>query len=273
MCEYNCTSNQTCCRLRNLPMQDTCLTFRTATPRGRAVFASRELERGERLLLERPLLSMPLPESREGILSCERCCRPLGTLSAQACHLLRRAALPVPLPIDEEDDFLADDVPCAAGCGARFCSASCAALMAPSHRHLCRGGRAAKAIRAFEAHATSTYETFLFGARIVADVLARADQERAGCSCGQAAAEEPPCDACCAAARAPYDAFCRAAWWEISDEGVEKTGAERKAAREAAARSRLLLLACLDHTARASAERWLSLDVWGGMLGASRRRT
>lgn len=236
------------------------IAFRDGTSRGRAVFAARDLLPGDRLLVEAPLISMPIPESRTAILACERCCQPTGTISSQLQHLCQKRQLPT-LPI--EDDSLAGDEPCRRHCGARFCGVACEAAAAPSHDFLCGGRSAAadSAMRRFEENALGSHEVFLFGARVVADILARA--KAAGTACAVAAAA--------------YDPLCRVPWWDISDDGVAKTKSERLCVRREADVSRSLLLDALlvdASAAKAKAVReWLSLEEWGGLLGAARRNS
>lgn len=154
------------------------LRYADAPGKGRAVFAACDVSRGSTMLTEAPLLSMALPESRGALLACERCCRAVGTVTAQLRHLTGMQRIPE-LPIDTEDDHLADSVPCRHGCGVWYCSATCEALHAPAHRYLCRGcsPAAAMALDKFEEHALATYECFLFGARLVADLLARGAEQ------------------------------------------------------------------------------------------------
>ena len=226
------------------------LRFTTFPNRGRAVVAARDIAPGTPLIDEEPLISMPLPESREDVAACERCCRPLGTVDTQFSHLVTDLP-PLPsLPMDEDDATFADDVRCPHGrCGARFCSADCLKKHAASHGYLC-GGRstaAAKALERFEAHARATHETFMFGAKLVADAMARGGQQA-------------------------YDDLCRIQWWEISDEGVSKSANDVKRAREDANCSRKLLLTLLSAAGAKPAQvEWLTLDAWGGLLGAARR--
>ena len=221
------------------------VNFTLTAARGRAVVAARNLQSGERLLVEAPMVSMAIPESRSAIVSCELCCRAVGSLTTQLCHLTQLETLPS-LPV--EDDVLAGDVPCRLGCSARYCCSECEEHAASGHRFLCpaRSSSAKQAVEAFEQHALQTYETFLFGARIVADVLADDDDG------------------------ARYGLLCRAPWWDISDDGVIKSKSERAHARREAERSRVLLLQVLGDEG-ADAISWLTIDYWGGLLGAARR--
>lgn len=230
-----------------MPRNASPLEFRVIAAKGRAVFAARDITAGEHLIVERPLLAMALPESRESIVACEKCCRPVGTIALQLCHLTtceHRSIESVPLV----DDELAGNVPCRHGCAARFCSTDCEDESAPAHALLCSANRnapAKAALARFEKHAFSTHETFLFGARMVASAHVKGT--------------------------ADLDQFCCAPWWEISEEGMVKTPREVHEARDVADESRRLLLAALPPASSAKVKAWLSLEVWGGMLGAARR--
>lgn len=65
--------------------------------------------------------------------------------------------------------------------------------------------------------------------------------------------------------------LCRIPWWELSDEGVAKSAVEVREARAEAATSRELLLEVLASSSARDAARWLTLEAWGGLLGAARR--
>jgi len=255
------------------------LEFRTTSSRGRAVFAAQNIPAGTHLLVEEPLVSMPLPESKAAVIACERCCKPIGTITLQAQHLVSTDVSA--LPLYDEDDYLCGDVQCRNCCGARFCSAECEAALAPAHCYLCKGqGKAMAAkIDRFEAHAMEHEELFLFGARFVASALASG-----------------------ANSLEPFAALCRVPFWELDDEGVAKTNAEKREVKEACDESRKYLLALLAQGAEASeagprgggkstgdkaaggkatacgkkkavadSATWLSLEAWGGLLGAIRR--
>ena len=69
-----------------------------------------------------------------------------------------------------------------------------------------------------------------------------------------------------------HDDLCRILWWKISDEGMHKTARDEAQARRDADASRKLLLALLAATGSKPADvAWLTLDAWGGLLGAARR--
>lgn len=246
------------------------LDFREDTARGRAVFASRAISAGEHLITEAPLLAMQLPEAQDAVRACFHCCRPTGTASAQLAHVLS-SMRPIELPLDEEDDKLSEEIPCRHGCGVLFCSSSCEEAASEAHALLCkkrRGRRASDAVCEFESHALSTFEPFLFGARVVCEILARIAKSRHACAvCRDAAA----CSACVLHGVERFAQLCRAPWWDISDEGVAKGARSRREAREAAAESRRLLLAALGTEVANTLAQWLTLEEWGGLLGAARR--
>ena len=232
------------------------LEFRETTARGRAVFAACDISAGTHLLVEEPRICMPLPESRAAVVACDGCCKPVGTISLQAQHLAGSKTAAPELPLYEEDDYLSANVPCRnKSCSTRFCSAACEERLWPAHRFLCRGRckAANDAIEKFEAHALETEELFLFGARFVAHAL--------GAGAGSLS---------------PFAALCRAPYWDLSDEGVVKTSAEKREVKEACEEARRLLLKALvagGNDAGAVAGEFLTLEAWGGILGASRRNS
>ncbi|KAL1529564.1 hypothetical protein AB1Y20_000508 [Prymnesium parvum] len=81
-----------------------------------------------------------------------------------------------------------------------------------------------------------------------------------------------PCAACVQRASAPFSAFCRGLWWEISCVGAEEES--REALKSSAARALRLLLALLRAAGVAPAPlAWLRLDVWGELLGLARQNS
>ena len=202
------------------------------------------------MLTDKPYVSMPLPESRDAVVACENCCKPLGTMAMQATHLSGGPEVELPLA-DEEEATLADDVPCKCDCGARYCCQACSNMAAPAHALLCSGRSkaAADALIKFESHAMETEELFLFAARFVACAIAAGSQ-----------------------GLELFASLCRVPFWELSDEGIEKTREEKREVREECDTSRKLLLAVLaapPHKVNASA--WLTPEAYAGLLGAIRR--
>ena len=202
------------------------LEFREGTVHGRAVFATRDIDVSERLLVESPIVSMALPESREALLACERCCRPVGSLGQQIQHLTKRKHLPAPMLVD---DILAETIPCRRGCHVRFCSTVCANAEEHAHALLCSRAPAVdgehfqsgQSLARFEEHAHNSNEVFLFGARIVAAIHAGAVRAAQTCSSRcRSHPELPPCTSCVAKARMPFDELCYIPFWDISDDGV-----------------------------------------------------
>ena len=279
----------------------------------RAVFAARPVAAGELLLTEQPFASMQLPDNAAHVRTCGSCLRACGTISRQLQHAARLASLPT-LPLAEaEDDLICAEVGCRSGCSAVFCSKSCEAEAADGfHAYLCGGSKTngkpdgkpgskpggkpggkrsgiggvkrSAAWAAFEEHAFSEGENFLFAARLVARVLARANalHRREGHK-GAASA----CAECTAEARRPLAPFCRGAWWEIAapPEGLAEAGflpeamramellRYRQELREAAAESHRLLLALLRCDAAPPELGWLDLGEWGGILGLARQNS
>ena len=226
----------------------------TSNARGRAVIAANDIPAHSHLIVERPLLSMGLPESNDQLLSCVRCCRPRGTVTGQIKHLTGLKKLPE-LPLDEEDNILAGNVP--GDGGVFYCSEACKEQHSQAHAFLCgHSASAAAALSKFEDHALSTHEYFLFGARLIADVLARRKDSLS------TSTSNP---------EGPYAALCRAPWWEISDEGVPKSAKAQQQVKREAATSLNLLKKLLKITSPKTDLEWLTLDAWGGLLGASRR--
>lgn len=247
------------------------LNFTTLPGRGRAVTAARQISPDEQLLCERPVASMQLPDNAELVKVCRNCLRPLGTVSGQLQHAAGlRTAPELPLA-DDEDDVICEEVRCRHGSSATFCSKACESeANAGFHRYFCatRGPRLA-ALKAFERHAMEEGENFLFGARLVSEVLARADALHR---------KRPRSDvaSCTAEARKVLAPFCRGLWWEIAEPPEGLTSAEvagfrkemRHAASESLALLRKLLVECGEPTSRLS---WLDLKEWGGMLGVARQ--
>lgn len=229
------------------------LDFRTTPAKGRSVFAKVDIPAGTHLLTEKPYVSMPLPESRAAVVACESCCKPLGTLGMQAAHLCGESCdVEYNLPLADEDEAtLAGNFPCKSTCGARYCSTSCRDMHKTAHTLLCRGTSkaAAAAIKRFESHAMETEELFLFAGRFVAHAIASG-----------------------AKSLSPFAALCRVPFWQLSDEGIEKSHDEQKEVRDECDTSRKLLLAALlAAPSKADASSWLTLDAYGGLLGAIRR--
>ena len=247
------------------------LNFTTLPGRGRAVTAARQISPGEQLLCERPVASMQLPDNADEVRVCRNCLRPLGTISGQLQHAAGlRTAPELPLA-DDEDDEICEEVRCRNGSAATFCSKACeSAANVGFHRYFCatRGPKLA-ALKAFEQHAMEEGENFLFGARLVTEMLARADalhRKRPG-------RDEASCTA---EAREVLAPFCRGLWWEIAEPPPDLTPTEVKSfrteMRDAASESldllRKLLFECGEPASRL---RWLDLNEWGGMLGLARQ--
>lgn len=247
------------------------LNHTTLPGRGRAVLAARHVSAGEQLLCERPIASMQVPDNAEVVKVCRNCLRPLGTISGQLQHAAGlRKAPELPLA-DEEDDLICEEIHCRHGSRATFCSKACeSAANLGFNKYFCatRGPKRA-ALKAFEQHAMEEGENFLFGARLVSEVLARADalqRKRPGSDVAS----------CTTEARKVLAPFCRGPWWEIAETPPGLTPAEatsfhkemRDAASESLALLQKLLVECGEPASRL---RWLDLKEWGGMLGLARQ--
>lgn len=228
--------------------------------KGRALHASVERQKGERLLEEAPIVAMQLPYSALEVVACSCCLRPIGTVEAQLKHLTSAASHPnlPPLPLaDEEDGFIAPMIPCARGCGARFCSALCAGLAETNgHKFLCaaasnRSDHGA-ALRRFIEYATAEWDGFFFfGAQVresllqhsynycndvailLLQIVCRILQDVADLlptdQCPASCAPDTPCRDCSERAKRTFASFCSGVWWEISagDQACAHTAATR----------------------------------------------
>lgn len=262
------------------------LDLRHTPSRGRALHATRALERGTLLVTEEPLASMQLPGNAEAVVSCMHCLRLVGSLETQLQHATRhvptRRKWSLGDALDGDDDgVIAADTPCTGGCGARFCSQACqAAAAAGGHELLCAppSGKSAHALAVahFREHALAEYSGFyLFGATLVCLILAALRSRVAKCS--SCFSGGLPCQVCLSAARAPLAPFCRSVWWDIAHVGGD-TAAEsaryRKAIRASALESLRRLRAALEaQGVEARHVQWLTADEWGQLLGLARQNS
>eukprot|EP00908_Phaeocystis_cordata_P013265 Transcript_24309.p1 GENE.Transcript_24309~~Transcript_24309.p1 ORF type:complete len:402 (-),score=133.37 Transcript_24309:29-1234(-) len=248
-------------------MTTAALEFTTLPGRNRSVLAARPIAAGELLLSERPIASMQLPDNQKALRTCGTCLRACGTISRQLQHATQCSTTPQLPFASAEDDLICHEVACRNKCGVIFCSASCKEAGAGAHAYLCATGRRQRALQRFEAHALAEGENFLFGARLVAEVLARADALH--CASGQ------PRAACTTKARKVLAPFCRGVWWEISDPPDDLSPLEaasyQREVKEAAAESLRLLRALLGASAPPPDLGWLTLAEWGGILGLARQ--
>ena len=81
------------------------LAFRHAT-HGRSVFATQSQRRGRLLLTEQPFVAMP---TEPGLLVCDTCLAPVGSIGGQVQHVLGWSSRPV-LPLSDEDAVLSDEL-------------------------------------------------------------------------------------------------------------------------------------------------------------------
>ena len=172
--------------------------------RGRGLFAARAFSRGESLFSEAPLASLQHSRNAALVRACAQCMRVIGSLEdaagalaraapsrelaalvseAEAAALAREAAaawgagaLPAGALLPPAESTLAPVVPCAARCGAEYCSKGCRAEAARSHHALLcaaprAGGGEVNAAALFERQALATNEIFILAGRAVARVL------------------------------------------------------------------------------------------------------
>ena len=128
------------------------VTVRELPGRGRCLLASRDIDKGETILTEAPLVVARMPDcGASGRLACERC---LAFLGPSDLHASVHAAH---TPLSDAESWCVTDqriVPC--GCGALYCCRRCAdADTACGHSLLCEdggGGEASTALRAWRKH-------------------------------------------------------------------------------------------------------------------------
>ncbi|KAJ3014515.1 hypothetical protein HKX48_005110 [Thoreauomyces humboldtii] len=138
--------------------------------RGKALVADRDVEEGEVLLVDVPLLSMRDFQSEELILLCDNCYAPIGSAADQARHILRRD-----LTTPEEALFektrkdegsvgirLKDAIPCPECTKTLYCSPRCLQRGRDTHLH------ASPLLDELLSHASQTNEVFLLVLRFYA---------------------------------------------------------------------------------------------------------
>ena len=182
---------------------------------GKGLVAARAFAKGERVLVEHPLVGMQHESNRADARVCGACFRYVGSVGAQiarrllapamrdavAAHgvdaswlrrLLRgEAALPEVAGFDARSlpaivTSPGDDGDASTDAREVYCSAACASRAWRAHeRFLCVGGGAEAAggvvaSRAFLEHAQDTNEIFILAAKVLLSVAARAEEARAG---------------------------------------------------------------------------------------------
>ena len=221
------------------------MDFTKLPGRGRAVLAAHPIAAGELLLCERPIASMQLPDNAQTVKACAHCLRACGTISGQLAHAAQLSKAPTLPFADDADDLICEERRCGGGCGAVFCSAACETEARGGwHAYICADNAPKrKAVAAFENHAREEGENFLFGGRLVADVMARADALLAAPrnKKGGKGGKGGDYDACVIQAREVLAPFCRGAWWAIEEPPQGATAAEmqrhRRELRESARES------------------------------------
>ena len=181
---------------------------------GKGLVAARAFAKGERVLVEHPLVGMQQETNRADARVCGACFRYVGTVGAQiarrllapamrdaaAAHgvdasWLRRlqrgeATLPEVAGFDARGlpaivTSPGDDDDAAADAREVYCSAQCASRAWHAHeRFLCVGGGTeaaggVAASRAFLEHARETNDIFILAAKVLLSVAVRADETRA----------------------------------------------------------------------------------------------
>lgn len=221
------------------------------------------MERGELVLAELPFVVVQSCESSRTAAACLQCLRLVGSLGDQLRHTLlfteQEALVPDQLPLLGDDaGELGGEVPCRfahAGCEAVFCSEACRDLaeIERAHAVLCEGRSAAAC--AFAELWSTTYETFHLGGMTLARLALSGPGEL-----GMLAS------------------LVCAPWWTMLDADDDATPAER---RELAAGAFDLVVRALDEAeargvrlgencAAGRRDAWLTVDVFGSLLGALR---
>lgn len=238
--------------------------------RGRGVFAESDIEEGDVIFTEMPLVAMQHVENAARVRVCDVCFRHVGSLHAQLRLLLGSDAgvadelVPAALPC-AEDGFRAcpEPHPCRHACGTLYCGAACeAAGWDVGHALLCPaapagaepGGGAgdsagagsgssaaaagpapprAELLARFRDHALGSNEIFLLAAKASAHACARYVRARGDWE----------------AAWEPFAQFEQPLWWEAvafpADSPAEDEASFRAQMREVAAESWRLLRAAL----------------------------
>ena len=222
---------------------------RLVESRGRALVASRKIEKGAVFMSERPIAAVQAVANRAAFAACAHCLAPVGLGAthhlALACGATTRRDLvaavsspqgwgrikydkpTLPRLSRDEDGAL---VPCRrarGGCAEVFCSARCRADAEGWHALVCVGHcEEGSPMYEFRRHAMRTHESFLLAANAAARALADAGASdcvgagEAGRSADEKTAFDPRRDASLAAAvnvRA-LTALCapREPWWETA---------------------------------------------------------
>lgn len=142
---------------------------------GRGLFARCMIRRGERVLLEQPLVCLQTPSNQRECFTCRNCLCFIGTMQD---HVEMVAGLPRSSKGGSLE--LAKPVACVQNCGQNYCSEACRDhhFNYKGHRWLCVGlipDAKAKThpLMKFKMHALQTNEIFLLVADVVCKVLYR----------------------------------------------------------------------------------------------------
>ena len=210
------------------------LVRRSATTHGKGLFAARDFDEGERVLVEPPLVGMQQEGNRKDALVCGECFRYVGSVEGQIARRLLDAGAEVEGIVDpahlrrlmdgEEKLPGSEHFPmpatraCPGGSREVYCSEACEAKAMETHVRCMYGGDAAAAA-AFVEHAKETNDIFILAAKLlvrVALAAERAETAAAGRH-GKAPARDPGSPEAMASLAAAWEPFAmghKAVWWE-----------------------------------------------------------
>jgi hypothetical protein len=148
--------------------------------KGFGLYATTNIQRGQVLLSESPLLNVQTPLNNLCNHVCEKCNVPLGDLTLQTTRAATSCTVPVTcLPmIDGAGPVFSDAqaiVPCPHNCGSFWCSNTCHASQEQVHNILCTQRNAANL--AFYTHALDQDHILLLVGRVVAEIIAVLQQD------------------------------------------------------------------------------------------------
>ncbi|ORY40401.1 SET domain-containing protein [Rhizoclosmatium globosum] len=202
-------------------------------PRGKALFATKDFEKGQRIFTELAAFAFQSTENTHIARVCSRCLHFVGSPQDQIELLMQRKltakeALDVTaainqLPSDWKNGFSGDaTVTC--GCGEVYCGLGCKEKdIAFGHLQVCTAANpaAAHAINEFKDHAKGTNETFLLALKVFAFIADKVKSHKTPSS--REALEE---------AVWPIRVFAKDFWWNVCmpDEAEEEDPEELKRA-------------------------------------------
>ncbi|KAJ3277330.1 hypothetical protein HK104_003396 [Borealophlyctis nickersoniae] len=191
----------------------------TGPQRGKSLFALKDFEVGETVLVEHGWVSMQAETNKSVARVCATCYRYVGSVVSQLEHLLGREMSDVERATVEEAAELAGveaggrlrpEVPCVAGCKEIYCSEACGAkAWKEYHSMLCPNARpdAKEAIEAFNQHANDTNEIFVLAAKVF----------------GRVALDVREHDMTIEESLAPLRMFVKDYWWKVMEPGEDDT--------------------------------------------------